>query len=541
MNNKKSTKRALISSILSLMLCMTMLIGTTFAWFTDSVTSANNKIQAGNLDVDLYLWTSETASTEITDESDPIFGAGSLAQNNNASTLWEPGKTQVAYLSIKNNGTLDLKYKVAINVDAQESNLYEVMKYAITPNATYGDVTSWNANDGVAVTPGVNATSSNDVALMAGQEHFFALSIHMDEEAGNAYQDGKVAFDIKVLAGQLASEEDSFGSDYDTFAAYPGTGFAPVPTGNETAAEVVAKNEDNVALGSAVIPKEAVDASASQLNLIIDESAYVANISVDTGSETKAFDVKIEGLKEGNTTPVKITLNLPKNLDPATVELYHYDQWIPSTYDPNSGYVTFESATFSPFTVVYDAESVYVPTPPAEDKSDLPEATVVESPEYVGVDLPWGSYGAWSPTEGLDSKLEAAYTFSCAETLEEAKANPYANWYCDFYVVLNKDLGANEIFLGGNYGSFGWVGFHNGDLTLEANTEIPLLGSVTSNPWTYLDVVQNVGTFICGVGDVDDALTGAEFTVMLRLTNPNDKTDFINVATIKHTFVQDAQ
>ena len=54
--NKKSTKRALLTSIVSLVLCCTMLIGTTFAWFTDTVTSAGNKIQAGNLDVALEMW-----------------------------------------------------------------------------------------------------------------------------------------------------------------------------------------------------------------------------------------------------------------------------------------------------------------------------------------------------------------------------------------------------------------------------------------------------------------------------------------------------
>ena len=118
MNNKKSTKRALVSGILSLVLCIAMLIGTTFAWFTDSAVSKGNKITAGNLDVDLYMWngTATTDAVEITESTAPIFGEGAIAQNNNSATLWEPGKTQVAYLSIKNNGNLDLKYKVAIDV-----------------------------------------------------------------------------------------------------------------------------------------------------------------------------------------------------------------------------------------------------------------------------------------------------------------------------------------------------------------------------------------------------------------------------------------
>lgn len=223
MEKQKSTKRALLLSVLSLLMCVSMLIGSTFAWFSDSVTSGSNKIQAGNLDVDLYLWTAEGQSKEITDESDPIFGANSIAQNNNAATLWEPGKTQVAYLSIKNNGSLDLKYKVAVDVrDADgEQDLYKVMKYAIINDAKYADVTAWDTVKGVNVVPGVNATQANDVALKAGEEHFFALSIHMQEEAGNEYMNGQVDFDVRVLATQLASESDSFDNQYDANAKYP--------------------------------------------------------------------------------------------------------------------------------------------------------------------------------------------------------------------------------------------------------------------------------------------------------------------------------
>ena len=54
MTKRRSTKNALISSVLALVLCFTMLLGTTYAWFTDSVTSATNIIAAGNLDIELY-------------------------------------------------------------------------------------------------------------------------------------------------------------------------------------------------------------------------------------------------------------------------------------------------------------------------------------------------------------------------------------------------------------------------------------------------------------------------------------------------------
>ena len=54
MTKQKSTKRALLMSALALLMCVSMLIGSTFAWFTDSVTSAGNKIQAGTLDIELW-------------------------------------------------------------------------------------------------------------------------------------------------------------------------------------------------------------------------------------------------------------------------------------------------------------------------------------------------------------------------------------------------------------------------------------------------------------------------------------------------------
>ncbi len=252
MTKAKSTKSALMSSVLALVLCFTMFLGTTFAWFTDSVTSAGNKIVAGTLDVDLFLWNSETESIEITEESAPIFGAGSLAQNNNAETLWEPGKTQVAYLSIKNNGNLDLKYQVAIEAYGETNDLLDVLSYSIRNDAKYGDVDAW-AGNGVRVLEGINATQAQNVVLKAGQEHFFALSIHMDESAGNEYQEGSASFDIKVLATQLASESDSFDNTYDENAWHPDF---VVTNGDEL--KVALTNGGNVALANDVIISESL-------------------------------------------------------------------------------------------------------------------------------------------------------------------------------------------------------------------------------------------------------------------------------------------
>ena len=272
----------------------------------------------------------------------------------------------------------------------------------------------------------------------------------------------------------------------------------------------------------------------------VSTNALMLDADKFTGTTVKATEgdfvnhVTVTGLVENNTTPVKVSLNIGKNYDPAKVKIFHYTTEIPCTYNPNTGYVTFETATFSPFTVVHPEEATYV----APDVTGMarPTATVVYLDQYVGEDkITWGTYGQWSPTAGLDSDLETCVQFTCPELDKDVQA-AFDSWYCDFYVSLDKALAPNQIFLGGNYGSFGWVGFHNGELTLDANQELALLGSVTSNPWTYADVRNYVGTFICGVGDVNDALDGATFTVKLRLTNPANEAEFYDVNVVTHTF-----
>ena len=110
-----STKRALIASIISLCMCVAALAGTTFAWFTDSVTSNGNVIKSGTLDVGFY-WakgTEDPASVNWTDAKD-----GAIFNN----TLWEPGYTEARHIKIANEGTLALRYSLAIIPHGEVSN-----------------------------------------------------------------------------------------------------------------------------------------------------------------------------------------------------------------------------------------------------------------------------------------------------------------------------------------------------------------------------------------------------------------------------------
>ena len=126
-NNKRMRKsvlrKAVFSSVISLILCCSMLIGTTFAWFTDSVTSAGNKIVSGNLDVDLV---DETGTS--------LVGDILLFRNVNGETdiLWEPGVTfRTQGFKVKNFGSLALKYRMIINGIDGDEELLDVITFSI--------------------------------------------------------------------------------------------------------------------------------------------------------------------------------------------------------------------------------------------------------------------------------------------------------------------------------------------------------------------------------------------------------------------------
>ena len=89
------TKKALLKSVLSLVLCISLCVSGTFAWFSDNVTSGKNIIQSGNLDIEMY-WTDDlengTWYNVEDDEHNTIF-----TEEN-----WEPGYTEVRYIKIKN-------------------------------------------------------------------------------------------------------------------------------------------------------------------------------------------------------------------------------------------------------------------------------------------------------------------------------------------------------------------------------------------------------------------------------------------------------
>ena len=112
MNNKKATKRALLTSVMALVMCVVMLAGTTFAWFTDTASTGVNKIVAGNLDVDIIGENSnEHVATLNFTKANAATDAGATE-----AVLWEPGCRYLTQgFRIANKGNLALKWKAVVN------------------------------------------------------------------------------------------------------------------------------------------------------------------------------------------------------------------------------------------------------------------------------------------------------------------------------------------------------------------------------------------------------------------------------------------
>ncbi len=230
MKTMKATRKALATSIVALVVCVTMLMGTTFAWFTDTATVAVNKIQSGNLDIVLEYLNAEGEWEETTDQT-KLF---------NDEALWEPGHTEVAYLKISNKGNLAIKYRLAANVAnevqgtnvaGEPFNLSDYIKLGvidseteITPYATRED--AQKAVEG-KTTKLMTYTKEGQLLVDEQSEVYLALVVYMPSTVGNEanYKAGTTApsieLGVNVVATQATYESDSFDEKYDESANYP--------------------------------------------------------------------------------------------------------------------------------------------------------------------------------------------------------------------------------------------------------------------------------------------------------------------------------
>ena len=295
MENRKSTKRALLTSVLALLMCVTMLVGATFAWFTDTASTEVNKIQAGNLDLEVKYRTTANGEWKALDNTTDLFGA--------EGTLFEPGHTRVVELKIKNAGNLALKYKIGMNVisetagtnkDGNPYKLSNYLKVATSPIQQYdpnagpgsisyameqlifvkGNVLAWEHRDFANFE--LEYTSNGGVhELKPGDAGILGIKVYMPESVGNeanAISTEKAAsinFGLNVVATQYTVESDSYGTQYDKDATYPAV--------NQAELTALLNGGKIVTLGKDIAPTEAITVSGNVKSTLDLDGKTLAN------------------------------------------------------------------------------------------------------------------------------------------------------------------------------------------------------------------------------------------------------------------------
>ena len=372
------TKKSFLTSMVALVLCFTMFLGTTFAWFTDVVTSAGNIIQAGNLDLDLMKGTKTDSGWDWeSTEGKAIFDYDK----------WEPGYTSTAVLGVQNNGSLSAKWIAKLTLNGTPSILADVITIYTTSldnyNTTrpdFSDTTVWTKVGTVSELIANGGTLLPGGVIESGDLQPIIIALHMDENAGNEYQDLSLGtnFDITILATQATGESDSFGSDYDANAQWP-----QLENGYSASTLI---DVDDLMLGSlineltigslngvgATVPADVkIAEGATSLDLTMKMVEADGNLGLGEGDDATSFDVHIAGIAADNTKPMIVNLGpvLEAGLTDTELKLYHTENGTPVlmtkvataadfaihnqyTYDPTTGNVSIYVKSFSVFSAI---------------------------------------------------------------------------------------------------------------------------------------------------------------------------------------------
>ena len=211
MNNKRATKRALLTSVMALVMCVVMLVGTTFAWFTDTASTGVNKIQAGNLDIELQM---KEGDNWVPAEGKTL-QFKKAAGHESEEVLWEPGcRYELPELRIVNKGNLALKYKITVNGVTGDAKLLKAIDF--TAKMGTNDAILLDSLEGAILPSGAAPTTAGEAV---GATDPITIKGVMKTTAGNEYQGLSIdGIGITVVATQYTYEKDSIDDQYDANA-----------------------------------------------------------------------------------------------------------------------------------------------------------------------------------------------------------------------------------------------------------------------------------------------------------------------------------
>ena len=341
MSTKRATKRALLTSILAICLCLVMLVGSTFAWFTDTASTGVNQIQSGKLKIALEMSTDGGANWSNADKQVLNFLKADANGNKTATAdiLWEPGCTyELPLLRIRNDGNLALQYKVSVTSAQGDTKLLEAIDFTVKKgDATPTKLEGWS---GILLPTGKMPIDAEKEDV--GTSATIAISGHMREDAGNDYQDlNLTGIAITVNATQYTYEYDSTGNQYDAgaVAALP-TMTATVDELNTIALDDLTTNES----GNAVVEVPMGTVAASDI-------AYSENSSGYTGKGVMLGSTALNKYGAAPADAGKYTFIFKNGtIDSAATSYTSIDNFADSSVYmlvPGNSDVVFENMTFN--------------------------------------------------------------------------------------------------------------------------------------------------------------------------------------------------
>ena len=264
MKRTQKTKHALVASVVSMAMCCALLLGTTFAWFTDSVTNTGNKIEAGTLGIAATVQNVDTSKGDYT--IDGVNGGNafgfdgspkdieSLTTGIISEQLWEPGQSNAKLLTVTNNGSLAAKVK--LEFDVQDAGLEDALWFDFIQLGENGNVSGSFTKRPMST---LNTYASTvEIPVSANKNVSFILVYGMDEQAGNEYQGKSFKASVNILATQYTEEKDGFGSNqYDKDAEYQVN---------------VGATEEGVENGKRL--RNAIDTAAENATIYLEDGTY---------------------------------------------------------------------------------------------------------------------------------------------------------------------------------------------------------------------------------------------------------------------------
>lgn len=192
----KAVKRSIILCALSLALCVALLVGSTFAWFSDSITNSGNTITAGNLTAQWSYRTlnDDTAAYEPVSEELALFSA---------DTVWQPGEPHGYDFKVENTGSVDFEWELTIDLadtaGESQNNLTDVLVVYVD-----GAKSEVGFTDGAVFINGTLAATDGETTAGTDESSCeFSLAFAISESAGNDYQNLSVSFSLVLTANQV--------------------------------------------------------------------------------------------------------------------------------------------------------------------------------------------------------------------------------------------------------------------------------------------------------------------------------------------------